>query len=409
LPGRASVFVLLAVVLLALDVSAAQRPARPGAKTVRPQTAKPAPSGAQRAPDRAAVLALARNFYLACAAAAFSLDPVNATGAGNLGAAIASYGEDLAGAVAPGPAKERQLKPYRDEAIGVYLYALSLGHAEALGGAGGLRDSRQSAVPLLVNLGNLYLDNGAPPKARAAFEDALRVQPESWPAHQGMAAYYLATGRKDLAEKELKPRECWPASMRRTAEAGEKTEEKTSPTVAESDSESTMEAKLAQLRKVEPATMADFIQDLDQSEANRLRQGVRNLALDLVYKAPDPKPLMQYGSLEAFIGRPAALQAQAHVPVSSLCTFTLHYSSRRNSSSASLMPAALTFSSRCLTRDVPGMGSITAERRSSHASAICAGVASCCFAIWAIAPPCSPTVPCCSGYHGMNAIPSRSQ
>ena len=49
------------------------------------------------------------------------------------------------------------------------------------------------------------------------------------------------------------------------------------------------------------------------------------------------------------------------------------------------MAAAATFSSRCFTRDVPGMGSITGERRSSHAIALCETVALCARATAAIA------------------------
>ena len=65
---------------------------------------------------------------------------------------------------------------------------------------------------------------------------------------------------------------------------------------------------------------------------------------------------------------------------------------------------------------------MTGERRSSHASAICDGVAPWRFAIWAISAgplalpsrrftdwrtPVRATSPACSGYHGMNAIRSR--
>ena len=164
----------------------------------------------------------ARNFYLACAAASFTLDPANATGAGNFGAAIVSYGEDAVGAAPDGAQKDGQLKPYRNDAIAVYLYALSLSRAPGPVPGGG-------AVTLLVNLGNLYLDTGVPENARGQFEMALQIQPNSWPAHQGMAAYYLAVGRRDLAEKELKKRECWPASIRKVAETADKTDEKAAP------------------------------------------------------------------------------------------------------------------------------------------------------------------------------------
>ena len=46
-----------------------------------------------------------------------------------------------------------------------------------------------------------------------------------------------------------------------------------------------------------------------------------------------------------------------------------------NSSSVRVISAAATFSSRCATCDVPGIGNITGERFSSQASASCPGVA----------------------------------
>jgi hypothetical protein len=52
------------------------------------------------------------------------------------------------------------------------------------------------------------------------------------------------------------------------------------------------------------------------------------------------------------------------------------YASASNSSCDSRSAAAPMFSSRCVRRDVPGMGSMTGDRCSSHASATCDGVAS---------------------------------
>jgi hypothetical protein len=40
-----------------------------------------------------------------------------------------------------------------------------------------------------------------------------------------------------------------------------------------------------------------------------------------------------------------------------------------------MISAAATFSSRCATFDVPGIGNITGDRFSNHASASCDGVA----------------------------------
>ena len=50
-----------------------------------------------------------------------------------------------------------------------------------------------------------------------------------------------------------------------------------------------------------------------------------------------------------------------------------------NSASVSATSAARMFSSRWSTLDVPGIGSMTGERRSSQASASWAGVAPCAF------------------------------
>lgn len=252
-------------------------------------------------PKRAAELSLsvavlvsntkARNFYLASASAVFALDPKNANSAGNFAAAIMAYGEDAPGGIQISEA-DGSLKRCRNDAITVYQYALSLP-------AAGPAANEASAVPLLVNLGNLYIDSKLPQSAKAAFERALRLAPKSWPAHQGMAAYYLLVGRKDLAEKELQNRELWPAVRRHAAAEGEKTAEEKAPVVVETDSEESMEEKLARLRATTPTTMADFIGEIDQSEANRMRYFVEHLASEAVYHAPDLREITQYGTLEA--------------------------------------------------------------------------------------------------------------
>lgn len=80
-------------------------------------------------------------------------------------------------------------------------------------------------------------------------------------------------------------------------------------------------------------------------------------------------------------------------------------SRRRTWPALSSMPAAATFSSRCSSRDVPGIGATTGERCSNHASAT-----------WLTVAPVSPATASSaarsrrgSGNHGMKAIPSRVQ
>ena len=48
------------------------------------------------------------------------------------------------------------------------------------------------------------------------------------------------------------------------------------------------------------ATMADFIEELDQGEASKLRAFVRNVTAEATYQAPDLHDILQYGSLDAF-------------------------------------------------------------------------------------------------------------
>ena len=77
------------------------------------------------------------------------------------------------------------------------------------------------------------------------------------------------------------------------------------------------------------------------------------------------------------------------------------------SSGVRAMVRAFQFSSRCAGELVPGIGSMTGERASSHAIAICAGDAP-----WRCAAASSagcgrPSAPLPSGKNGRNAMPLR--
>lgn len=89
-----------------------------------------------------------KNFYLAMAASVFALNPDDTTSAGNFAAALASYGDDLKEESSPSVA----IQKYYDDAVKVYHYALMI---EGKNGK-----HTQKDLPLLVSLGNLYLDSG---------------------------------------------------------------------------------------------------------------------------------------------------------------------------------------------------------------------------------------------------------
>ncbi len=77
--------------------------------------------------------------------------------------------------------------------------------------------------------------------------------------------------------------------------------------------------------------------------------------------------------------------------------------------SSSSIRAAAVFSSRCLTFEVPGIGSITGDFRSNHASAICAGCTFRCFAARVSGPACFASSPVASGNQGMKPMFSPVQ
>ncbi len=84
-------------------------------------------------------------------------------------------------------------------------------------------------------------------------------------------------------------------------------------------------------------------------------------------------------------------------------------SSAANSSSESLIAAAPTFSSRCATLPVPGIGSMTGLRFKSQASAIWPGLALCLCAIASNAEPGRADAPASSGAQGMKPMLCFSQ
>lgn len=84
-------------------------------------------------------------------------------------------------------------------------------------------------------------------------------------------------------------------------------------------------------------------------------------------------------------------------------------SSAANSSSDRMMSTAAVFSSRCLTLPVPGIGSITGLRFSTHARAIWLGAALCFFAMVSSSEPSLARSPAASGNHGMKPMPCFSQ
>src|SRR6202158_5507251 len=105
---------------------------------------------------------------------------------------------------------------------------------------------------------------------------------------------------------------------------------------------------------------------------------------------------------ELHSGEPAQGEFSYRDPTSSGTPARFSYSS-----SDKRTEAAATFCSRCSIEEVPGIGSMTGDRRRSQASATCMGVAWCAFAIWLSTSPA--TLPAPNGNQRIKTIPLRSQ
>jgi len=162
---------------------------------------------AQEASDAAALAVSytnAKNFYLAMASAAFSLDPKSVTGAGNFASAAASYYDDL---VLEGK-KEKNMEKYYLDAIKIYNYGLQIS----------IRDGKFSkdTLSLLVSLGNIYLDTGKKDKAYTCFKMAMAMEKGYWPARKAMYNYYMSEKKFDEALKLIMEESEYPIFVKAT-------------------------------------------------------------------------------------------------------------------------------------------------------------------------------------------------
>ena len=125
--------------------------------------------------------------------------------------------------------------------------------------------------------------------------------------------------------------------------------------------------------------LEQYVSDLDDEAADQVRVfAIRDEQWhDIAAQAAVPHPAARDPALGPNRARGQAQRPRAAGRARSRLqqSVTLTAESARTSASVSQMPAAATFSSRWRTREVPGMGSMTGERRSSQASAICEGAA----------------------------------
>lgn len=230
------------------------------------------------------------NVFLALNAAVFSFDVENPVSAGNLASAMVSYYEAMEGK----PLAELNNKIKKNlisDAGKVYAYALSL---TAEGKTVGLE-----AMPLLLNYGYFCIDTDQLKIARQMFEAAIALDPEYFPANEGMAAYWLAAGNKRKAEEILEKAKK-PTIYAVIVKNSDNTSEKTAPSVTADEDLPVMEEKLEKLSQVPVVLATDFYEDLDPEAAADARRFVNNLAAEWKYTVPNYDYLSQYSTLSAF-------------------------------------------------------------------------------------------------------------
>jgi len=237
-------------------------------------------------------------FVAAYAAAVFALDPDSALGAENAASAIVTSGERLH----PTAADQARLEPWRADAAVVYRYALALSVHD---GAWTLR-----SLGILINLGNLYVDMKAPDLARPVLLSARVYAPDSFDAALALAACYEMQGRPALARATLEDRRIARSAMYATVSRGSKNmdEARQAGDLTPDRPDEEIEAVLQKFDAQEFLTAADFVDDIDQGERNRMRAFVNNLPVEGGYRAPGIDGLTQFSTVAA-INKPAGVEA----------------------------------------------------------------------------------------------------
>lgn len=245
----------------------------------------------------------AKNFYLSMAAAVLSINPDDITALGNFAAALAAYADDSIEENTPGVNASK----FYEDAEKVYHYALLL--ADDM-------QYKNETLPILVSLGNLYLDSSKFKEAYGCFQAAREIGSEYYPAVEGLYNTYMALKEHKKALDLIAETAKFPAffsAYRKVSEKNKEDEKK--PGVSESNTD---EFKLKQacdsLNTIDAISVADYLGEFDEEARDKLNNLIKQVQGRMVYKAPDITLITQYGTLEA-ISKPlgqSALDAYAY-------------------------------------------------------------------------------------------------
>lgn len=237
-------------------------------------------------------------FVVAYAAAILALNPDGALAAENAASAIVTSGERRFGAAAD----VAKLTACREDAAVVYRYALACSVIEA--------KWTLRSLGILINLGNLYVDLKRPERARPVLLAARAFAPGSWDAALGLASCYVMQDRPELAraaleEKSVKRTALYAAAAKGSAQLDAI---RSSGDVSPDSSDAEFEAALKTFEGGETMTAADFVDQIDPGERNRMRRFVDDLPVQGSYRAPEIRELTQFSTLQS-ISSPAGFRA----------------------------------------------------------------------------------------------------
>lgn len=230
----------------------------------------------------------AKNFYLAMAAAVLSLNPGNITALGNFAAALAAYADD---SLAENPAGIN-VSQYYEDTEKVYHYALLLANGE---------DHKNESLPILVSLGNMYLDNNRIKEAYACFQAAREISSEYFPAVEGLYNTYMALKEHKKALELITEHNKYPVFVTGYRKVAEKNEEDNKkPGVSESNSdEEALKRACDSYSTIESVSVADYLGEFDEEAQRKLDNLIKQVQGKMVYKAPDITIVSQFSSVRA--------------------------------------------------------------------------------------------------------------
>lgn len=248
-----------------------------------------------KAREFSVLVASATNFsnrpylMIALATAVYALDPKSSVAASNFASAFVTAGEHL---IKP-PLTKTALVPFQKDAESAYLYAIYASRKDG-------KWTEESIIPA-INMGNLCMDLKKYEEARSLFMVARKLKPSSWDAALGLAAYFYALKQPDKALAILEDDNLdRPAQMMMAVKSAKSLQKTDKYVELTADSPEEVFKEGIDIIKEEPIlTSADFLENFDQSERNKMRYFIENLPEAGSFTVPSITLVSQYSTLKA--------------------------------------------------------------------------------------------------------------